>query len=48
MGMKKIIIKQGDWTTKKLTIKDKTTRTLLNGKVIATWLNMQRQITKYA
>jgi len=44
----KITIKQGDWTTKKLTIKNKTVRTLSDGKVIATWLNMQRQAVKYA
>lgn len=41
-----INIKQGDWTTKQLTIKNKTTRTLSNGVVVPTWLAMTRKAVK--
>lgn len=42
----KIIIKQGDWTTKKLPIKNKTMRTLKNGRLVPTALCMYRQASK--
>lgn len=35
-----------DWQTRKLVIKDKTHRTLSNGTVVPTALNMYRQINK--
>lgn len=44
--MTRIIIKQGDWTTKQLSIKNKTVQTLSNGKVIQTWSAMLRQAAK--
>lgn len=39
-------IKQGDWVTKTVTVKDKTKKTLKTGKVVPTWLAMTRNASK--
>jgi hypothetical protein len=35
-----------DWRTREIPIKINTTRTLKNGKVVATWSSMLRQAAK--
>ena len=42
----KLIIKQGDWVTKKLSITDATVQTLKNGRIIPTACNMLRKASK--
>jgi hypothetical protein len=42
----KLIIRQGDWVTKKLQIKDATHQVLKTGKVVPTAANMLRRIAK--
>jgi hypothetical protein len=42
----KLIIKQGDWTTKVVEIKDASMMTLKNGRVIPTASNMLRKASK--
>jgi hypothetical protein len=42
----KLIIKQGDWTTKVVEIKDASMMTLKNGRVIPTASNMLRNVEK--
>ena len=44
--MTRIIIKQGDWTTKKLSVKDATFRMLSTGKRIDTASKMLRLASK--
>ena len=44
--MNKIIINQGDWATKNLTIKNATYQVLKNGRVIPTASNMLRKASK--
>ena len=42
----RILIKQGDWVTKKITIVDKTKRALKNGREVLTTLAMTRKAAK--
>lgn len=42
----KLIIKQGDWTTKNLRIKNRTVRVLSTGKIVPTTLASFRQAAK--
>ena len=41
-----IIIKQGDWVTKKIPVINRTVMTLKNGRVIPTASNMMRKAFK--
>jgi len=42
----RIIVKNPDWTTKHVSVTDKTKRTLKNGNVVPTWSAMVRKAKK--
>jgi len=44
--MNKLIAHNLTWQTRKISIKDKTTHKLPNGKIVPTWLNMTRKASK--
>jgi hypothetical protein len=44
--MHRIQVTNNDWQTRVIPINNKTTRTLKNGKVVATWSSMLRQAAK--